>query len=103
MRLGETLRHRLRRRIFLITLSLLIAQVGRLAHALEHELDQAPDRAHTACLLCHAADHFGHGVPAPATSPATPSHQINEIVTPQPVAYHQAVCSFLARGPPATL
>ena len=46
MTIGANLKLRLRRRIFVITLGLLIAEVGMLGHALEHTIDLAQDRPH---------------------------------------------------------
>ncbi len=103
MTIGAHLKLRLRRRVFVITLGLLIAQVGMLGHALEHTIDPAQARPHAACLLCHAADHLGHGLPsayALATLPQSPTLAAEE---PRIAADVETVFPFLARGPPAPL
>ncbi|MGH8514904.1 MAG: hypothetical protein ACREV8_13375 [Gammaproteobacteria bacterium] len=103
MTIGANLKLRLRRRVFVITLGLLIAQVGMLGHALEHTIDPAQARPHEACLLCHAADHLGHGLSsgyALATLPQSPTLAAEE---PRIAADIETVFPFLARAPPAAL
>jgi len=103
MTIGANLKCRLRRRVFIITLGLLIAQVGMLRHALEHTIEPAEARPHAACLLCHAADHLGHGLPsgcALATLPQSPTLAAEK---PRIAADVDTVFPFLARGPPAAL
>ncbi|MDQ3774668.1 MAG: hypothetical protein M3461_10005 [Pseudomonadota bacterium] len=103
MTIGANLKLRLRRRIFIITLGLLIAQVGMLGHALEHTIDLAQDRPHVPCLLCHAADQLGQGLPsgcALETLPRSPSLAAEK---PRIAAAVVTVVPFLARAPPAAL
>ncbi|MGH8522886.1 MAG: hypothetical protein ACREXY_01285 [Gammaproteobacteria bacterium] len=103
MTICANLKLHLRRHIFIVTLGLLIAQVGMLGHALEHTIDLAQDRPHAACLLCHAADHLGQGLPsayALATLPQSPTLAAEE---PRIAADIDAVFPFLARAPPAAL
>ncbi len=103
MTTGGNLKRRLRRRVFIISLGLLIAQLGMLAHALEHERELTQARPHAACLLCHAADHLGHGLPsgcALATLPQSPTLAAEK---PRIAADVDTVFPFLARAPPAAL
>ena len=103
MTIGAKLKLRLRRRVFIITLGLLIAQVGMLGHALEHTLEPAQARPHAACLLCHAADHLGQGLSSAyslATLPQSPTLAAEE---PRITADVETVFPFLARAPPAPL
>ncbi len=103
MTTGANLKLRLRRRIFIITLGLLIAQVGMLAHALEHTLEPAQPRPHAACLLCHAADHLGQGLSS-AYSLATLAQSLTLVAEePRITADVETVFPFLARGPPGAL
>lgn len=103
MMLGANLKLRLRRRVFIITLGLLIAQVGMLGHALEHTIELAQARPHAACLLCHAADHLGNGLPAPFALVTIPQGPTRAALVPRGAADVQSVCPYLARGPPAAL
>ena len=103
MTIGANLKRRFRWRVFIITLGLLIAQLGMLAHALEHTIDLAQDRPHVPCLLCHAAGQLGHGLPsgyALATLPQSPTLAAEK---PRIAADVDTVFPFLARGPPAAL
>ncbi|MGH8508071.1 MAG: hypothetical protein ACREVH_05060 [Gammaproteobacteria bacterium] len=103
MTIGAHLKLRLRRRVFVITLGLLIAQLGMLAHALEHERELAQARPHAACLLCHAADHLGHGLPASLALQEMAQGAGRAALEPYVAADVDAVCPFLARAPPASL
>jgi hypothetical protein len=103
MTIGANLKLGLRRRVFIITLVLLIAQVEMLAHALEHTIEPAQARPHALCLLCHAADHFGDGLAsayALATLPRSPTLAAEE---PRSAADVETVFPFLVRAPPASL
>ncbi len=103
MTIGANLKRRFRRRVFIITLGLLIAQLGMLAHALEHERELAQGRAHAACLLCHAADHLGHGLLASLVPETIPQGPIRAALEFGVAADVHTVFPFLARAPPAAL
>ena len=103
MMLGANSKLRLRRRVFAITLGLLIAQLGMLAHALEHERELAQARPHAACFLCHAADHLGHGLPASFALATIPRGPVRAALEFRVAADVQTVFPFLARAPPAAL
>lgn len=99
MTIGANLKLRLRRRVFIITLGLLIAQVGMLGHALEHTLELAQARPHAACLLCHAADHLGEGLSSAyslATLAQSPTLAAEELRIAADV---DTAFPYLARGP----
>ncbi|MGH8659714.1 MAG: hypothetical protein ACREV4_14885 [Gammaproteobacteria bacterium] len=101
--LGVNLKLRLRRRVFAMTLALLIAQLGMLAHALEHKFELAQARSHAPCLLCHAADHLEHGL-APSLALATIAQGPTRAAPEAPGAADvHSVCPYLARAPPAAL
>ncbi|MGH8491233.1 MAG: hypothetical protein ACREXS_20810 [Gammaproteobacteria bacterium] len=103
MTIGAHLKPRLWRPVFIISLGLLIAQVGMVGHALEHTIEPAQARPHAACLLCHAADHLGDGLSsghALATLPQSPTLAAEE---PRIAADIETVFPFLARAPPAAL
>ncbi len=103
MKIGADLKLRSRWRVFIITLGLLIAQLGMLAHALEHEHELAQARPHAACLLCHAADHLGHGLPASFARDTVPQDSARAALEFCVAADVQTGFPFLARAPPASL
>lgn len=85
----------------LFALVLLLAQVGALAHAVEHlRLDAADHTADHACTLCLAA----HGLDAPlAASPLLPERLAASFVRPVSAAFLSfpaALVSPRARAPP---
>jgi len=88
-------------RILLLTASLLLGQLGGLAHGLSHVQDQ--DRPHAPCQLCVAYAAFDHAVPA------TPGPLSAEHVSPRSAdAAVAAVVAatfapYRARAPPPCL
>lgn len=86
---------------WIIVLWLLFAQFTLLAHAVEHELEDAGQAQHAACVLCHAADQLGHGL-APAVLFAVILPTVALFSTPYrlPLILSHFL-AFYSRGPPA--
>ena len=89
--------------LLVLAVGLLIAQLGMLAHAIEHDLALSQDEPQGTCLLCRAADHLGNGLVSIGLSLDSPAPQTERTSSSTSFLPSQPFIAFLARGPPAVL
>ena len=103
MRRSHSAKSHARGYLLVLAVGLLIAQLGMLAHAIDHDLAPAQDRPHGTCLLCHAADHLGKGLVSIGLSFDSPALQTERTSSSANFLPPKPFVAFFARGPPAAL
>jgi hypothetical protein len=87
----------------ILALFLLLAQLALLAHVAEDALSAASATPHAACLLCHLADSFSHGLVCTGVPPARPRPALEIRQPPSTQLLSTTPHLFCARDPPVAL